>query len=60
LITGNNSVLLPPRQRPPFINLIKKRLATELGIGVEIKLVGEKTLARSEGKAKRIIDQRQL
>jgi phenylacetate-CoA ligase len=43
-----------------LINLIKKRLATELGIGVDIKLVGEKTLERSEGKAKRVIDKRQL
>jgi phenylacetate-CoA ligase len=43
-----------------LINLIKKRLATELGIGVEIKLVGEKTLERSDGKAKRIIDKRKL
>ena len=43
-----------------LIDLIKKRLNTELGIGVDIKLVGEKTLERSEGKAKRIIDKRQL
>ncbi|MCK4838995.1 MAG: phenylacetate--CoA ligase [Desulfobulbaceae bacterium] len=43
-----------------LINLIKKRLATELGIGVGIKLVEEKSLERSEGKAKRIIDKREL
>lgn len=43
-----------------LINLIKKRLATELGIGVNIKLVEEKSLERSEGKAKRIIDKRKL
>ncbi len=43
-----------------LINLIKKRLATELGIGVTIKLVEEKSLERSEGKAKRIVDKREL
>ena len=43
-----------------LIDLIKKRLNTELGIGVDIKLVGEKSLERSEGKAKRIVDKRQL
>ncbi|MFN2366142.1 MAG: phenylacetate--CoA ligase family protein [Desulfurivibrionaceae bacterium] len=43
-----------------LIDLIKKRLATELGIGVEVKLVEEKSLERSEGKAKRIIDKREL
>jgi phenylacetate-CoA ligase len=43
-----------------LIDLIKKRLNTELGIGVDIKLVEEKSLERSEGKAKRIVDKRQL
>ena len=43
-----------------LIELIKKRLHTELGIGVDIKLVEEKSLERSEGKAKRVIDKRKL
>ncbi|MCL2790019.1 MAG: phenylacetate--CoA ligase [Desulfobulbus sp.] len=47
------------RQRE-VIERIKGRLASELGIGVEVKLVEEKTLERSEGKAKRVIDKRKL
>ncbi|NOX24793.1 MAG: phenylacetate--CoA ligase [Deltaproteobacteria bacterium] len=46
------------KKQRQFIDLIKHRLATELGIGVDIKLVEEKSLERSEGKAKRIIDKR--
>ena len=42
------------------IDRIKSRLASALGLQVEVKLVEEKTLARSEGKAKRVIDRRQL
>jgi phenylacetate-CoA ligase len=43
-----------------LIDTIKKRLATELGISVEVKLVEEKTLERFEGKGQRVIDNRQL
>ena len=39
---------------------IKKRIASELGISAEVKLVEKKTLARFEGKAKRVIDNRKL
>ncbi len=42
------------------IDRIKSRLASELGLGVEVRLVEEKTLERSEGKAKRVIDKRKL
>jgi phenylacetate-CoA ligase len=42
------------------IDRIKSRLASEVGISVEVKLVEEKTLERSEGKAKRVIDRRKL
>ncbi|HSH13575.1 MAG TPA: phenylacetate--CoA ligase, partial [Desulfurivibrionaceae bacterium] len=48
------------KKQSEMIELIKKRLATELGIGVEVKLVGEKSLERSEGKAKRVVDKREL
>jgi len=48
------------KKQRQMIDTIKKRLASELGIGVEVKLVEEKSLARSEGKAKRIIDKRKL
>jgi phenylacetate-CoA ligase len=48
------------KKQSEMIELIKRRLATELGIGVEVKLVGEKSLERSEGKAKRVVDKREL
>ncbi len=39
---------------------IKRRLASELGISVEVKLVERKTLQRFEGKATRVVDKRKL
>ena len=39
---------------------IKARLNSVLGISVKLKLVEPKTLPRSEGKAKRVIDKRKL
>jgi phenylacetate-CoA ligase len=39
---------------------IVRRLATELGVAVDVKLVGKKTLARSDGKARRVVDRRGL
>jgi phenylacetate-CoA ligase len=39
---------------------IKNNLETTLGIGVDVKLVEHKTIERSEGKAKRVIDRRKL
>ncbi|MBI5102113.1 MAG: phenylacetate--CoA ligase [Nitrospirae bacterium] len=48
------------RKQNELIKLIKSRLASELGIGVEVKLVEKKTLERSEGKAKRVVDLRKI
>ncbi|MBU0481286.1 MAG: phenylacetate--CoA ligase [Proteobacteria bacterium] len=48
------------KKQREMVDLIKGRLNSELGIGVEIKLVEEKSLERSEGKARRIIDKRKL
>ncbi|ADH84813.1 phenylacetate--CoA ligase family protein [Desulfurivibrio alkaliphilus] len=48
------------RKQREVIDTIKNRLASELGIGVNVRLVEEKSLERSEGKAQRIIDKRQL
>ena len=48
------------KKQNELIGLIKRRLASELGIGVEVKLVEKKTLERSDGKAKRVIDLRKL
>jgi len=48
------------KKQREMIETIKRTLASELGIGVEVKLVEEKTLTRSEGKAQRVIDKRKL
>jgi phenylacetate-CoA ligase len=39
---------------------ITKSIENTLGIGANIKLVERKTIERSEGKAKRVIDKRSL
>jgi phenylacetate-CoA ligase len=39
---------------------IVKELETALGIGLQVRLVEPKTIARSEGKAKRVVDRRDL
>jgi phenylacetate-CoA ligase len=39
---------------------LQHRLESALGISVDLKLVEPKTIARSEGKAKRVIDNRKL
>jgi len=39
---------------------IQKEIESMLGIGVKVRLVEPKTIARSEGKAKRVIDKRTL
>ena len=40
--------------------LITEKLRSTLGIGPKVKLVSPKTIVRSEGKAKRVIDNRKL
>jgi phenylacetate-CoA ligase len=37
---------------------VERRLASELGVAVAVELVAQKTLPRSEGKARRVIDRR--
>ena len=48
------------KKQRELIDLIARRLTSELGISVEVKLVEKKTLERFEGKAKRVIDKRKL
>ncbi len=48
------------RKQRELIDHIKRRLASELGISVDVKLVEEKTLERFEGKGKRVIDKREF
>ncbi len=37
---------------------VERRLATELGVSVGVELVAPRTLSRSEGKARRVVDRR--
>ena len=37
---------------------VERRLGSELGVSVAVELVAPRTLARSEGKARRVIDRR--
>jgi phenylacetate-CoA ligase len=39
---------------------IRKEIESALGISVKVKLVEPKTLPRSEGKAIRVVDRREL
>jgi phenylacetate-CoA ligase len=48
------------KKQNELVTNIKKRLASELGISVEVKLVEKKTLERFEGKSKRVVDKREL
>ena len=48
------------RRQSGMVEMIRKRLAQELGISVDVKLVEKKTLQRFEGKAKRVVDNRKL
>ncbi len=48
------------KKQKDFIDRIKSRLASEIGISVEVKPVEKQTLERSGGKAKRVIDRRTL
>ena len=41
-------------------NKIRSEIESMLGIKVSVKLVEPKTIARSEGKAKRVIDKREI
>jgi phenylacetate-CoA ligase len=46
------------KEQNRFIDTIKARLQSELGIGVDVKLVEKKTLERAEGKSQRVLDKR--
>jgi phenylacetate-CoA ligase len=48
------------RRQSGMVETIRKRLAQELGITVDVKLVEKKTLQRFEGKAVRVVDNRKL
>ncbi len=48
------------KKQSELVDLIRRRLSSELGISVDVKLVEKKTLERFEGKAQRVIDRRSL
>lgn len=48
------------KKQRTMVDLIKKRLAAELGVGVNVKLVEERRLERFNGKGNRVIDKREL
>jgi phenylacetate-CoA ligase len=48
------------KKQRTMVDNIKKRLANELGVGVNVKLVEERSLERFNGKGNRVIDKRKL
>jgi phenylacetate-CoA ligase len=48
------------RKLESLSEVIKNRIESTLGVSVKIKLVEPKTIERSEGKARRVIDKRKL
>ncbi|HEX7629503.1 MAG TPA: phenylacetate--CoA ligase [Candidatus Methylomirabilis sp.] len=48
------------RRQKEMIERIQKRLAQDLGVTFDVKLVGKKALERFEGKAKRVVDNRKM
>jgi phenylacetate-CoA ligase len=48
------------RRQSEMVERIRRRIAHELGVGMEVKLVESKTLQRFEGKATRVVDNRRL
>ena len=48
------------KKQRSMVDQIKKRLASELGVGVAVKLVEERSLERFNGKSSRVIDKRKL
>ncbi len=61
LVEASESIFFDQmRKQQAVAERIKGRLAQELGISVEVRLVEKKTLDRSDGKARRVIDNRKL
>jgi len=48
------------KQLQSFEQHVAKEIETVLGVGVKVRLVEPKTIERSEGKAKRVIDKRSI
>ncbi|CAG0910880.1 unnamed protein product [Cyprideis torosa] len=48
------------RKQRQLVEMIRKRMASELGVSVTIKLVEERSLERFDGKANRVDDRREM
>ncbi len=48
------------RRQTELRETIQRRLAAALGIAVEVQLVGKRTIERSQGKARRVVDRRDV
>ena len=48
------------RMQKELVDKITERLSSVLGIGVKVRLVEPRTLERTEGKAKRVVDKRSV
>ncbi len=61
LVEASESIFFDQmRRQKEMVERIQKRLAQELGVSFEVKLVEKKTLERFEGKAQRVVDNRKL
>ncbi len=61
LVEVNESIFFDEmKKQRQMVDHIKARLSSELGIGVAVKLVEEKTIERSQGKSQRVIDKRKI
>ena len=48
------------KKQKELVDRIRKALVAEIGVGVKVKLVERKSLERTEGKAIRVIDKRDM
>ncbi|MGL1931915.1 MAG: phenylacetate--CoA ligase [Desulfotalea sp.] len=48
------------KKQRSLVDSIQRRISSELGVGMKIKLVEEKTLERFDGKAQRVVDNRKF
>ncbi|NIP50360.1 MAG: phenylacetate--CoA ligase, partial [Gammaproteobacteria bacterium] len=46
------------RKQRAFVEMLEKRLATNIGLHAKVKLVEPSSITRHEGKANRIVDKR--
>jgi phenylacetate-CoA ligase len=61
LVEVSESIFFDDMKRQSVLkDTIGKRLASELGVSVEVKLVGKRSLERGAGEARRVVDRRKL